>query len=82
MKGLTVVADEKKQTLTIEIPMQIPPVPSKTGTTLLVASTRGGTETEVSVNGQSLYLNINAYIYPGPKAGGKAENKSEQTRQK
>lgn len=67
MKGLKVSVDEKKQTVTIEMPLINPPEPSKTGRTLLVATTRGAVESEVAVNGQPLQINLNAYIYPTAK---------------
>lgn len=78
MKGLRVSVDEKKQTITVEMPITVPPTPSKTGNTLLVATTRGAAETDVVVNGQPLYLNLNAYVYPGPKPGKGGKGKQEE----
>jgi len=41
------------------------PVRSATGKTLVVASSHGNKETEVLVQGQSVFVGVNAYIYPG-----------------
>lgn len=57
--------------LVIRIPMSNPPVPSETGKTLLVASTRGAYETDMLVMDQSLIVNVNAYIYATPKGATK-----------
>ena len=54
------------KTLVIRIPMQ-KPTPSKTGKTLVVASTRGNKETDAKIDGQNVILGINAYIYAEPK---------------
>lgn len=49
--------------MVIEIEMQ-KPASSSTGKTLVVASTRGNVETEVKVNGKSVFIGLNAYIKP------------------
>jgi len=51
--------------LVIRVPMNPTPVRSATGKTLVVASSRGNKETEVQVQGQSVFVGVNAYIYPG-----------------
>jgi hypothetical protein len=51
--------------LVIKVPMNSTPVRSATGKTLVVASTHGNKETEVQVQGQSVFVGVNAYIYPG-----------------
>jgi hypothetical protein len=38
------------------------PVPSSSGKTLVVASTRGNMKTELKVNGKPLTIGLNAYI--------------------
>ena len=49
--------------LVIKIPVSDPPVPSASGKSLVVASTRGNiTLTDVIVDGKPLTLGLNAYI--------------------
>lgn len=48
--------------LVVRIPLNQPPVPSTSGKTLVVASTRGNKQTEVEVDGQPVTLGLNAYI--------------------
>jgi len=40
------------------------PVRSATGKTLVVASTHGNKQIEVEIEGQPVFLGLNAYIYP------------------
>ena len=47
--------------LIIELAMQSP-TPSKSGQTLVVASTRGNVKTSALVNGKPITLGLNAYI--------------------
>jgi hypothetical protein len=47
--------------LTIEIPLQTP-TPSKTGKTLIVASTGGFTVTTAEVDGKQVSINLNAFV--------------------
>jgi len=51
--------------LVIKVPLNPTPVRSATGKTLVVASSHGNKETEVQVQGQPVFLSVNAYIYPG-----------------
>lgn len=51
--------------LVIKVPMNGKPTPSTTGKTLVVASSHGNKETDVQVQGQSVVVGVNAYIYPG-----------------
>jgi hypothetical protein len=51
--------------LVIRVPMNSTPVRSATGKTLVVASTHGNKQTEVEIQGQPVFLGLNAYIYPG-----------------
>ncbi len=48
--------------LVVRIPMNPTPIPSATGKTLVVASSRGNQATEVEVQGQRVIVGINAYI--------------------
>ena len=54
-------------TLVIRTPITIP-TPSSSGKTLVVASTRGNQKTGVQIDGNDLYLGVNAYAYAEPKA--------------
>lgn len=51
--------------LTIKIQVNESPVPSATGKTLVVASSRGNKPTSVQVNGKPLVVGLNAYIAKG-----------------
>ena len=51
--------------LVIKVPMNSTPVRSATGKTLVVASTHGNKQIEVEIEGQPVFLGLNAYIYPG-----------------
>ena len=48
--------------LHITIAVQDPPQPSKSGKTLVVASSHGNTPTTAQVNGQVVVVGLNAYI--------------------
>lgn len=48
--------------LVIRIPVNDPLPPSKTGKTLVVASSQGNKETDVLVNGCKVIVGLNAYI--------------------
>jgi hypothetical protein len=52
--------------LVIRIPIK-PATPSASGKTLVVASTRGNQKTGLQVDGNDLYLGVNAYVYAEPK---------------
>lgn len=52
--------------LIIEIDLQTP-TPSASGKTLVVASTRGNTVTDVKVDGKPVTIGLNAYIPAGGK---------------
>jgi hypothetical protein len=51
--------------LVIEILLNSAPVPSTSGKTLVVASTRGNKVTEAQVNGKNIVVGLNAYIPRG-----------------
>lgn len=48
--------------LVIRIPVETPPKPSKSGKSLIVASTGGNVVTAVIVDGRPVTLGLNAYI--------------------
>jgi hypothetical protein len=52
--------------LVIRIPMT-KATPSASGKTLVVASTRGNQKTGLQVDGNDLYVGVNAYVYAEPK---------------
>jgi len=48
--------------LVITIPVQTPPTPSKSGKSLVVASSNGNKATAAQVNGKPIIIGLNAYI--------------------
>jgi len=52
--------------LVIRIPIK-EAMPSSSGKTLVVASTRGNQKTGLQIDGKELYLGVNAYVYAQPK---------------
>jgi hypothetical protein len=52
--------------LVIRIPIKAA-TPSASGKTLVVASTRGNQKTGLQIDGNDLYLGVNAYVYAEPK---------------
>jgi hypothetical protein len=55
-------AEIKNGQLIITIPLSSP-VPSRTGKTLVVASTHGNQVTNVEIDGKKLIVGVNAYIH-------------------
>ena len=53
----------EKGVLIVEIEINKKPVPSASGKTLVVASTRGNVSTDVMVEGLPLTIGLNAYIH-------------------
>ena len=53
--------DPKTNELIIRLPLQSP-APSKSGKTLIVATTAGIVQTSVEVNGKPISLGVNAFI--------------------
>jgi len=53
-------------TLVIRIPIKAA-TPSASGKTLVVASTRGNQKTGLQIDGNDLYVGLNAYVYAEPK---------------
>ena len=54
----------EKNELVIRIPMNSTPEPSKSGNSLMVASTGGFAPTEATVNGKTVKVSVNAIIKP------------------
>jgi polysaccharide deacetylase 2 family uncharacterized protein YibQ len=48
--------------LVIRIPMQSTPQPSKSGKTLIVASSNGNVTTSCTVDGKAVVIGLNAYV--------------------
>jgi hypothetical protein len=48
--------------LVIRMPLTIPPSPSASGKTLVIASTRGNLATSAMYDGKPITLGVNAYI--------------------
>ena len=55
-------AEIKEGFLLIAIAVQDPPQPSKSGKTLVVASTHGNLATTAEVDGKPVVIGLNAYI--------------------
>jgi hypothetical protein len=58
---ITKKGEGKDAVLVIEIPMHAP-TPSKSGLSLVVASTSGNMATSVVIDGKPLIVGVNAYI--------------------
>jgi len=58
---MTIEAKIEGNKLIITCDLEVP-VPSSSGKTLVVASTRGNMKTELIVNGKPLTIGLNAYI--------------------
>ena len=55
-----VTVDKKAGTLTIVLPLQ-DARPSKSGKTMVIATTNGNVETDASYDGKSVTIGVNAY---------------------
>jgi len=55
---------KRKGMLVITLPVVDPPMKSKSGKTVLVATSKGPRRTAVKSNGQPVVVNVNAYIRP------------------
>lgn len=60
---MTVTVTRVKNKLKIELPLERA-TPSRSGKSLLVASTRGLVTTDVKFKGKPIVLVLNAFIYP------------------
>jgi len=54
----------KNKVLVIELPLNPSPIASRTGKTLVVASTYGNKQTDAKVDGKFVTVGVNAYIRP------------------
>jgi hypothetical protein len=61
-KERTVKVTIENGELVIRLPVNKPPVPSGSGKTLVIASSRGNQRTEATVDGQPVVVGVNAYI--------------------
>lgn len=59
---MNAIIDSKARTLTITIPIQRPTA-SKSGKTLVVATTHGNVVTGATVDGKPVTIGLNAYIH-------------------
>ena len=62
MSEPTVKINKEKKTMTITLPLESEPTPSKSGKSLTVASTRGNQRTDTKVDGKNLTVSVNAYV--------------------
>ena len=62
MLSATIEKTDNGDILVIRAPLSEPTV-SKSGKTLVVASSRGNKETDAQVNGKNIVVGLNAYIY-------------------
>jgi hypothetical protein len=62
-KNMAMKVEIRDNKLCIEIDLE-KPTPSSSGKTLVVASTRGNTVTDVEVDGKPVIIGLNAYIKP------------------
>lgn len=80
---MAVTVTREKNKLKIELPLEHA-VPSKSGKTLLVASTHGVITTEVTYKRRPIALVLNAFIYPEqhrqPGSPAQAVNKHDLNR--
>lgn len=53
--------------LVITIPFEEDPEESKSGKTIIQASTHGAMQTDVEIDGKPLFVSLNAYIYKKDK---------------
>ena len=56
------IIDDK---LVITLPIKNPPLPSKTGKSLVVATTNGNQPTAIQIQGKLLAVGVNAFIKAG-----------------
>lgn len=52
----------EKDELVIRIPINKKPEPSKSGKTLVVASSHGNVKTDLEIDGKNVVIGLNAYI--------------------
>lgn len=72
-----------QQRMLISLPINNPPLVSKSLKTLLVASTKGAVECEhVRINGQAVVLNVNAYIYAQDRLATRQKNEEKRAKKR
>jgi len=54
--------DNERGALIIIMPLALPPQPSASGKTLVLASTRGNLQTAATYDGKAITLGVNAYV--------------------
>jgi hypothetical protein len=59
---IEVMVDLSTGELIVRMPLSLPPMPSASGKTLVIASTRGNLTTNAQYDGQAIILGLNAYI--------------------
>ena len=57
-----IVEHDGREYLRVEVPIQDPPRPSKSGRTLIVATTNGNRPSSVEVIGREVIVGLNAYV--------------------
>ena len=62
------VGTGKDRKLQITMPVETELTPSASGKTLCVATTHGNIQTELELNGKTVVVGVNAYIYATDKA--------------
>ena len=60
---MAVVVTKQKRTLRIEMPIE-KPTPSRSGKTMIVASTHGNLTTDVRCRRRPIVVSVNAFVYP------------------
>jgi hypothetical protein len=58
----TITGPKGAQKLVLEIPVYKSPIPSGTGKSLVVASTRGNAVTDLVLDGKPVVVGVNAYL--------------------
>jgi len=61
-KSIKVTVDDKKNELTIVMPLIAVPKPSKSGKSLTIASTFGNFASDATFEGHPVVIGLNAYI--------------------
>lgn len=64
-KAKQMTASIEGEFLVIRVPLNSKPTPSASGKTLVVATSHGNKQTEIEVQGKSLFVGVNAYIHHG-----------------
>ena len=62
MQEMTVALDREKGTITVTLPLYSKPVPSASGKTDVIASSRGNQSAGVKYDGREVVVGVNAYV--------------------